>query len=108
VLDYGEKMPRRTADGQRDPRVIEAYLDRGGRAMSEQVGEKKILEVEDVHIYYGGSRHSRGLHRRRRAEIATLIGANGAAVDDAGSINGPITSAAGGSAEAGTSPGATA
>ncbi|MGH3084312.1 MAG: ABC transporter ATP-binding protein [Gaiellaceae bacterium] len=47
--------------------------------VSEQAGEKKILELEDVHTYYGTIQALKGISIDvGEHEIVTLIGANGA------------------------------
>ena len=47
--------------------------------MSEQPGQKKILELEDVHTYYGSIQALKGVSLDvGEREIVTLIGANGA------------------------------
>jgi branched-chain amino acid transport system ATP-binding protein len=47
--------------------------------VSEQAPAKDILELEDVHVYYGAIHALKGISLRVHAgEIVTLIGANGA------------------------------
>ena len=76
VLDYGEVIAEGRPDEVRaNPRVIEAHFGHAAQQRSDVV----LLELNDVHTYYGAIHALRGVTLSiEEGEIVTLIGSNGA------------------------------
>ena len=82
VLEYGEKIAEGTPAEIQARRARHRGVPREGGGGSEHAGESSaapVLEIEEIHLYYGAIHALKGVSLTVGAgEIVTLIGANGA------------------------------
>ena len=79
VLEYGEKIAEGTPAEVQAERARDRGVPRQGGDRMSAAGHDDVLELDDIHTYYGAIHALKGVSLRVGAgEIVTLIGANGA------------------------------